>query len=73
MKGIKLFGISFGLSPIRPEGSAPIGLKYLKAIALSFLLALAASSKIYSIISFVLPYGLIGPSFDSSVTCPLTP
>jgi len=28
--GIKLFGMSFGDSPINPDGFAPTGLKYLK-------------------------------------------
>ena len=50
-------GIPFGSSPISEDSWAPIGLKYLRLIALKFLLLIVWFCIISSQIFFVSPYG----------------
>ena len=53
--GIKLFGISFGSSPIKPLLCAPTGLKYLKQIILK---SFSETLKSFNICSFIHKFGL---------------
>ena len=58
-----------GNSPMRAEGCAPIGLKYLKEIAFKFISDIVVSFIIVSPICFVFPYGEVaGCRGVSSVT-----
>ena len=67
MYGKILAGIPLGSSPIIPEGCAPMGLKYLK-LAMRHLFGFFKYRSLskFSIVSFVLPYGLIGLTSDPS-------
>ena len=62
-----MFGIPFGSSPINPLLWAPTGLKYLNIAIFNCGSAFAISLNISSIISLVLPYGLVVDNGESSV------
>ena len=61
IKGKILLGFPLGSSPNKPDGCAPIGLKYLRdAIFQLFKEPSKTVLRIFSIVNFVLPYGLEG-------------
>ena len=51
-----------GFSPRVPEGWAPAGLKYRRQAAFQSGFAVQWSRMMSSIVTFVRPYGLVGPS-----------
>ena len=69
MKGTKLLGIPFGFSPIKPDGWAPTGLKYLSRAIFQRLSDSERSLRIFSITSFDWLYGLVGFWLGSPPSC----
>ena len=59
MAAAMLLGMSFGLSPMSPEGWAPMGLKYLSSMTLHSGSETQMSRRMSSIKSLVEPYGLV--------------